>query len=129
MGFQPDYHNLENCARNMEAPRLPLYEHIICTSVMEQILECRFGGFLDGGTFSDKQEFFRQYCRFFQEMGYDTVSFEQCIGSVMPGSGALGGHKEGVIKTREDFLNVIPGHQSQTDFLNDMRRTSSPWPL
>jgi uroporphyrinogen decarboxylase len=37
-------------------------------------------------------------------MGYDTVSYEQCIGSVMPGSGALDGHKDGVIKTYEDFL-------------------------
>ena len=63
---------------------------------------CCFSGLLDG-SFSDKQEFFRQNCRFFQEMGYDTVSFEQCIGPVMPRSGALGGHKEGIIKTREDF--------------------------
>lgn len=102
MEFQPNYQNLVNCARNIEAPRIPLYEHIICTTAMEQILGCCFSGLLDG-SFSDKQEFFRQYCRFFQEMGYDTVSFEQCIGPVMPGSGALGGHKEGVIKTREDF--------------------------
>ncbi len=102
MEFQPNYQNLVNCARNIEAPRIPLYEHIICTTAMEQILGCCFSGLLDG-SFSDKQEFFRQYCRFFQEMGYDTVSFEQCIGPVMPGNGALGGHKEGVVKTREDF--------------------------
>lgn len=37
-----------------------------------------------------------------REMGYDTVSFEDCITSVLPG-GALGDHKKGVIQSWEDF--------------------------
>lgn len=102
MEFTPDYRNLEMSARNLEAPRLPLYEHIICTSLMETILNHSFGELLEG-SFEDKKEFFRNYCRFYQEMGYDTVSFERCIGSAMPGSGALGGHIKGVIGDRADF--------------------------
>ena len=100
--FTPDYTNLEKSARNIEAPRMPLYEHIICDELMETVLGKKFAGLIHGD-FEDKKEYFRNYCEFFKRMGYDTVSFEQCIGPVMPGSGALGGHKEGVIQTREDF--------------------------
>ena len=36
-------------------------------------------------------------------MGYDTVSFERCIGTIMPGSGALGNTSPGVIRDRASF--------------------------
>ncbi|MDD6033491.1 MAG: uroporphyrinogen decarboxylase family protein, partial [Oscillospiraceae bacterium] len=35
-------------------------------------------------------EYFRHYCNFFRDHGYDTVSFECCTGGILPGSGALG---------------------------------------
>jgi uroporphyrinogen decarboxylase len=100
--FIPDYRHVEQAARNQEAVRLPLYEHLISVRQMEKILGASFAGLMEGDL-KDQQEFFRQYCRFFQTMGYDTVSFECCIGAVMPGSGSLGGHKPGVIRTRSDF--------------------------
>lgn len=100
--FTPDYRNIEMAARNIEAPRLPLYEHIICTDIMEEIMNDKFGG-LWGGDHADKVEFFRRTCNFWKTMGYDTISFECCIGGVYPGSGALGGHIPGVIQTYEDF--------------------------
>ena len=56
-------------------------------------MRVEFTGLINGDS-SDKAEFFRHY-NGFQEMGYDTVSFEQCIGPAMPGSGALGQHKPG----------------------------------
>lgn len=102
MNFQPDYRHIENAARNLEAKRLPLYEHIICPEIMEKILGTRFAA-LSGGDFADRKEYFRHYCRFFATMGYDTVSFEQCIGAVMPGSGALGRHLPGVVVDRASF--------------------------
>lgn len=100
--FIPDYRNIEKSAWNIEAPRLPLYEHNICIEIMEQVLGTSFGGLIQGN-YQDKVEFFRQYNRFFLECGYDTATFELCIGPIMPGSGALGGHVKGVIQTREDF--------------------------
>lgn len=100
--FQPDYNHILNAARNIEAKRLPLYEHGISTSIMEKILNRNFANLLWGNE-KDINEFFKNYCEFFKTMGYDTVTFELCIGPAMPGSGALGGHKDGVIKTREDF--------------------------
>ena len=102
MTFRPDYRNIEKSARNIEVARLPLYEHIISGKVMEAILNKPFTG-LFAGDYEEKKEFFRNYCRFFNDMGYDAVSFEMCIGAIMPGSGALGGHKDGVIKTMDDF--------------------------
>jgi len=102
MSFQPDYNHILNSAKNIEASRLPIYEHNISVGIMEKIMNCSFAE-LGNGDFESKKEFFRNYNRFFKEMGYDTVTFEACIGGIMPGSGALGGHKKGVIKTREDY--------------------------
>lgn len=100
--FIPDYRNVENAARNISAARVPLYEHNVSTKVMEQITGHKFADLIQGDK-KDKMEYFRQYSNFFKENGYDVVTFECCIGPAMPGSGALGGHKQGVIQTREDF--------------------------
>lgn len=100
--FQPDFNNILNTARNIEAKRLPLYEHNICSQIMEKILSRKFGDLINGDE-KDVNEYFKNYCDFFKTFGYDTVTYETCIGEIMPDSGALGGHKEGVIKTREDF--------------------------
>lgn len=104
MTFQPDYNHILNAANNIEPTRLPLYEHNISVGIMEKVIGKNFSH-LYSGDFESKKEFFRHYNQFFVEMGYDTVTYETCIGQIMPGSGALGGHKEGVIKTREDFDN------------------------
>lgn len=40
--FQSDYHYLEDAARNRTPKRLPLYEHIVDSSVMEAALGVRF---------------------------------------------------------------------------------------
>ncbi|MHB8962263.1 MAG: uroporphyrinogen decarboxylase family protein [Saccharofermentanales bacterium] len=100
--FTPDYHNIENAARNIEAERLPLYEHNISDGIMEKVLGRSFRHLL-GGSREDVSEYFKNYCDFFLQMGYDTVTFEACIGPAMPGSGSLGQHKKGVIQTMEDF--------------------------
>lgn len=100
--FAPDYTNILDAARNIEPKQIPLYEHIISEAVMEKILNKEFAQLILGDI-SDKREYFKNYTQFFKKMGYDTVSFERCIGLIMPGAGALGGHKEGVIKNRDDF--------------------------
>ncbi|HEY5587100.1 MAG TPA: uroporphyrinogen decarboxylase family protein [Ruminiclostridium sp.] len=100
--FIPDYTNIEKSARNIEVQRIPLYEHLISEKVMEKILNKEFAD-LRQGEIRDKREFFKNYNGFFQTMGYDTVSFEACIGGIMPGNGALGRHMPGVIAERSDF--------------------------
>lgn len=106
MAFQPDYRNIVAAARNQRPARLPLYEHIISPEVMERVLDCRFVE-LRGGDDADLKEFFRQYCRFYQEMTYDTVSFEAGILRAVPDSGALKGGRPGPIQSRKEF-NAFP---------------------
>lgn len=100
--FQPDYTNMVKAARNIEVKRFPLYEHKVDPKVMEEITGVSFAELYNGDD-RDLDEFFRNYCGFYRDMGYDTVSFEELIGPAMPGSGALGEHVKGVIQTREDF--------------------------
>jgi len=126
--FSPNYKNLEMAARNQVPRRLPLYEHLISERFMERVLGCEFTG-LDRGNYEDKLEYFRNYCRFFLEMGYDTVSFECCIGPSMPGSGSLGSHVPGVIRDMDDFRKYpwdeIPDmyFEKNTDMFKALRET------
>jgi uroporphyrinogen decarboxylase len=101
--FQPDYQHLAAAAWNRRPARLPLYEHIICAEIMEKILGCQFAALYHSDQPADLAEFFRQHCRFFREMTYDTVSYEVCVNDLTPGGGALIGECEGVIQTRADF--------------------------
>lgn len=100
--FTPDFNNILSAAWNKAPKRIPLYEHIISVKVMEQIMDKKFSDLYKGDR-NDRREFYKNYNSFYKLMGYDTVTMECCIGAIMPGSGALGGHKPGVIKCREDF--------------------------
>lgn len=101
--FAPDYRNILDSARNREAVRLPLYEHNVSFDKIGEIENADMSSLFQGDE-KDLREFFRIYCKFFKKNGYDVVTFEQCIGAVMPGSGALGDSRViPVIQTREDF--------------------------
>lgn len=100
--FQADYRRLVAAARNQAADWIPLYEHVVCDEIIGEITGENIVG-LSAGNDRDLKEYFRVFCEFYQKMGYDTVSYECCIGPAMPGSGALGGHIKGVIQEREDF--------------------------
>lgn len=100
--FQPDYRNIVDAAYNRESMRLPMYEHLVSNRVMEEISGHRFADLINGDA-GDKQEYFRCYSGFLREHGYDIVPFECGITGIFPGGGALGAHKDPVIRTREDF--------------------------
>ena len=99
MSFQPDYRNMLDAAWNRVPKRLPLYEHLISDRIMEQALDTKFVHLYH----ADNDAYFREYCRFYKEMGYDTVSHECWACDLFPGSGALGKHKPGIIQDRESF--------------------------
>lgn len=101
-GYEPDYMNIVKSARNVEAPRLPLFEYIIHPEIMERILGRKFA-YLQNGDYADKKEYYRIFCDFFRMMGYDTVSHECCSCTVIANSAALAGLTPGPIQTREDF--------------------------
>ncbi|NSW51126.1 MAG: hypothetical protein HPY85_01310 [Anaerolineae bacterium] len=100
--FQNDYRHIVDVLANRRPARLPVYEHIISVETMEAVLNTAFGTLASGDT-SDREEFFRNYCRFWQVMTYDTVSFEVCITSILPDGGAIMGGKKGPIQSRQDF--------------------------
>lgn len=116
MSFEPNYQNIVDAAWNRAPERLPLYEHLISIEVMEEILGVSFAH-LYSGEAQDLDGFFYQYCRFFREMGYDTVSYEGCITDILPNGGALGGHKTGAIQSWEDF-NSYPWDTIQELYFN-----------
>jgi uroporphyrinogen decarboxylase len=102
MPFQPDYHHMLDVLANRRPARLPVYEHIISPLVMEEILNVRFADLIHGSQ-ADVDEFFRHYCRFFQEMTYDTVSYEVGLADLLPDHGAILGGRPGPIQNRADF--------------------------
>ena len=102
MAFESDYRFMLDVLKNRRPARLPVYEHIISPTIMEKILGVQFANLLAGGEL-DKLEFFGHYCRFFQEMTYDTVSYEVCIVEILPDSGAIVGGRPGPIQTRADY--------------------------
>jgi len=103
--FEPDYRHFLDVMQNRRPARLPLYEHIISAHTMEKILGVRFANLMNGDS-RDIAEYFRQHCRFFREMTYDTVSYEVCIGMTLPGRMALCGG-QGPIQSRSDY-NAYP---------------------
>ena len=103
MTFQPDYRHILDAAQNREASRLPLYEHIISSEKIEDIIGRKFTAYYQGDD-RDLDEYFRHYCGFFRDYGYDTVSFEASLGFTLPGNGALGNPSmTPVIQTMDDF--------------------------
>ena len=111
MEFCPDYRNVEKAARNICPDRLPLYEHLICGEVMTELLGKQLCD-------DDLDAYYSDYCEFYRKNGYDTVTFEACITSVMPENGCLGAHRESSIKTMDDLLKYpfddIPEYFFQT---------------
>ena len=103
MAFQNDYRHILDVLANKKPARLPIYEHIISPAIMEQILDVGFAELIDGNLV-DQKAFFQHYNRFFQEMTYDTVSYEVTIVDRLPGHGAICGGRPGPIQNRDDFL-------------------------
>lgn len=100
--FQNDYHHILDVLANRRPNRLPVYEHIISVETMERVLNIPFPA-MDPSNEKELDAFFQEYCRFWQVMTYDTVSFEVCITSILPDGGAIMGGKRGPIQTRQDF--------------------------
>jgi uroporphyrinogen decarboxylase len=102
MPFANDYHHMLDVLANRRPRRLPIYEHIISAEMMEQVLDVKLAGLLEGDA-ADRDEFFRHYCRFFQTMTYDTVSFEVTITDHLPDHGAIFGGRSGPIQSWDDL--------------------------
>jgi len=102
MTFRNDSTHMLAVLKNQRPQRLPIYEHIISPLVMEKILQTSFADLVNGDQ-ADLDAFFTHYCRFFQTMTYDTISFEMTITDQLPEHGAILGGRKGPIQSRADF--------------------------
>ena len=106
MSFQPNYKNILDVAENRKPERLPLYEHIISPMIMGQIQGTEFVD-LEYSDGAELEKFFTEFCRFFKEMTFDTVSYEWPIIASLPAKGAsILGKEPGPIQNRKDFETV-----------------------
>jgi len=101
--FIPDYRNVVDAARNIKPSRFPLYEHGISFYHMENVIDQKFFDLFWSKDSTELKTFHRHHGSFYKKMGYDTVTWELGITSILPGNGALGAHQPGIIKARKDF--------------------------
>lgn len=99
----PDYQNTVKAASNQWGDHIPLYEHGIGAKVIEEITGNRPYDLYFSKDMNESLEGFRQFWDFWKRMGYDTASMEFGVCGALIGGGALGAHKDGCIKDRDDF--------------------------
>jgi uroporphyrinogen decarboxylase len=101
--FEPNYRNMVDTAKNIAAERVCLYEHGVSLDVIEKITGNDISRLYETADVDELRHLMTCYNDFWKQMGYDTVTWELGITSIMPGNGALGAHLPGAIKTRKDF--------------------------
>jgi uroporphyrinogen decarboxylase len=107
-----DYRRIVEAAGNKASAWVPLYDHIVSSIVIEDITGAKFSHLINGDQ-ADRNEYFRQYNRFFEKIGYDAIPFECIIAGILPGNKALYGHEPGSVHSMDDFKRYpwdqVPG--------------------
>ena len=98
---QPNYQFLVDAVQNKKPERMPVYEHAIDPGFIEKATGIPMTQLLCGNT-GDRRAYIRHLVDFWQNNGYDTVSFTMGIPLACPGSGALRLHTPPVLCTPED---------------------------
>ena len=101
----PDYRRIVDVACNRKPDTLPLYEHNVSCKVIGELTNTELPALME----RDLDAGFKIYNGFFRQVGYDVVTFEQCITSAMPPGGALCGGM-GPIQDRA-ALNAFPWNE------------------
>ena len=101
MTWQPDYRHVLDAANNRRPARLPLYEHNINVDFIALTRPIEIPRI--GASEAVWQQFFDVFCDFWKSKTYDCLSFEGCVTSILPDSGALMGGRPGPIQSWEDF--------------------------
>ena len=101
-----DYRRLADAAWNKAGKWVPLYDHIVASNVIEDLIGRKFADLMNGDK-ADLNEYFKIYNKFFEDSGYDAIPFECIISGILPGNRALYGHEPGSIHSMDDF-NTYP---------------------
>jgi uroporphyrinogen decarboxylase len=97
-----DYRRAVDAAWNKPGAWVPLYDHIVADSIIEELTNKKIAGLIDGDG-RDLDEYFRIYNQFFESSGYDAVPFECITSGILPGNHALYGHEPGSVHSMDDF--------------------------
>jgi uroporphyrinogen decarboxylase len=97
-----DYRRIVDAAWNKGSNWVSLYDHIVASNVIEDIIGVHFADLINGDT-ADINEYFKRYNGFFNDVGYDAIPFECIISGILPGNKALYGHEPGSIHSMDDF--------------------------
>jgi len=129
--FEPDYNNLVLAARNKKPKRTPIYEHVVSNRIMKEVSGVKIDRGNTGDNRADTIEYYKNFNKAFKTLGYDAACFEICAAGYMPGSGSLGGHKDGEIKDRADFdryeWDKVPGiYMDKSAFRFECMREAIP---
>jgi uroporphyrinogen decarboxylase len=100
--FTPDYTHILDAAENRTPKKLPLYEHSINVGFIEKAQGSSLAHLFQEGE-SGLREFFKIYCDFHIEYGYDTVSFENCITQNIQQGRALSGQASALFHNLADI--------------------------
>lgn len=103
--FEPDYRFLEAAARNQKPGRLPLYDHIIDTRILEKASRQTFSQ--SGSNLAARRNYWQGYIRALRSLGYDAVIYEGWTTAIFNQSKSLRGIEPGPIQTWDD-LNKFP---------------------
>jgi uroporphyrinogen decarboxylase len=100
--FQPDWQNFQACAYNKKPKRVPLYDHSVHPHIIERITGKQFAAFQSGSA-KQTDAFYKNFCGFFAEYGYDAMPFEMGVVGILPNGGALTHPQTGYIDSAEKF--------------------------
>ncbi len=103
MSFEPNASNLRRAVLRQRPERVPLYDHVIDIGIMERVVGAPILSLLQGDV-ADRVRGFANMADFHVAMGYDALSFEGCVGGLLPGGGGLLNERhESTIRTMDDL--------------------------
>lgn len=101
---ESNYRYFLQAMTNEKPDRMPIYEHHIDPGFMAKALNKPMIERLNGTT-AEKKAYFKDFVDFWQNHGYDIVTFERGIPEVCPGSGCLRIHAAPVLTSQEAVKN------------------------
>ena len=98
---ESNYRFFVEAMQNIKPARMPIYEHHIDAGFISKALDVPMES-LFSGTVADRKKYFQIYVDYWQNHGYDIVTFEMGIPLSCPGSGCLRLHTPPVLTTMEE---------------------------
>lgn len=101
---ESNYRFFVEAMQNQKPARMPIYEHHIDAGFISKAIDVPMEE-LYSGTTADRKKYMKLYVDYWQNHGYDIVTFEQGIPLSCPGSGCLRLHTPPVLASMKEVEN------------------------